>query len=50
METYSPAEELFNRRRRMVGLFVGPAIFLTLLMSFPSRSNPRLIAWRRSWR
>jgi sodium-dependent dicarboxylate transporter 2/3/5 len=31
METYSPAEELFNRRRRTAGLFLGPAVFLVLL-------------------
>jgi sodium-dependent dicarboxylate transporter 2/3/5 len=29
-ETYSPAEELFNRRRRTVGLFLGPLVFLVL--------------------
>jgi sodium-dependent dicarboxylate transporter 2/3/5 len=33
-ETYSPAEELFNRRRRTVGLFAGPAI-LVLLLALP---------------
>jgi sodium-dependent dicarboxylate transporter 2/3/5 len=32
-EVYSPAEELFNRRRRTVGLFLGPAILLILLMA-----------------
>ena len=32
IETYSPAEELFNRRRRTAGLFVGPALFLLLLL------------------
>jgi sodium-dependent dicarboxylate transporter 2/3/5 len=31
METYSPAEERFNRRRRTAGLFLGPAVFLILL-------------------
>lgn len=31
METYSPAEERFNARRRKVGLLVGPALFLLLL-------------------
>jgi sodium-dependent dicarboxylate transporter 2/3/5 len=30
-ETYSPAEELFNRRRRTVGLFLAPAVLLVLL-------------------
>jgi sodium-dependent dicarboxylate transporter 2/3/5 len=29
--TYSPAEELFNRRRRTAGLFAAPIVFLTLL-------------------
>ena len=32
VEVYSPAEERFNRRRRTAGLFVGPAIFLILLL------------------
>ncbi len=33
METYSPAEDRFNRRRRTVGVFLGPAIFLVLLVA-----------------
>jgi solute carrier family 13 (sodium-dependent dicarboxylate transporter), member 2/3/5 len=33
VEVYSPAEELFNRRRRTAGLFLGPAILLTLLLA-----------------
>jgi solute carrier family 13 (sodium-dependent dicarboxylate transporter), member 2/3/5 len=33
METYSPAEELFNRRRRTVGLLLGPAVLLALLVA-----------------
>ncbi len=33
METYSPAEELFNARRRTVGLIAGPLIFLILLVA-----------------
>ncbi|NOT27128.1 MAG: DASS family sodium-coupled anion symporter [Acidobacteria bacterium] len=33
METYSPAEELFNARRRTVGLIAGPLIFLALLVA-----------------
>jgi sodium-dependent dicarboxylate transporter 2/3/5 len=33
VEVYSPAEELFNRRRRTAGLFLGPAILLILLMA-----------------
>ena len=32
-EAYSPAEELFNRRRRTVGLFSGPLICALLLVS-----------------
>jgi sodium-dependent dicarboxylate transporter 2/3/5 len=31
-QTYSPAEELFNRRRRTAGLFLGPAVFLALFV------------------
>ena len=30
-EVYSPSEERFNRRRRTVGLFLAPAVFLLLL-------------------
>ena len=30
VETYSPAEEQFNARRRTVGLFLGPAVFLAV--------------------
>jgi sodium-dependent dicarboxylate transporter 2/3/5 len=33
VETYSPAEELFNARRRVVGWVLGPAIFLVLLVA-----------------
>ncbi len=33
MESYSPAEDLFNRRRRMFGLFAGPAILMILLIA-----------------
>jgi sodium-dependent dicarboxylate transporter 2/3/5 len=32
-ETYSPAEEQFNRRRRTSGLFLGPAVFLALILA-----------------
>jgi sodium-dependent dicarboxylate transporter 2/3/5 len=32
VETYSPAEELFNRRRRTAGLFLAPAAFLAILL------------------
>jgi solute carrier family 13 (sodium-dependent dicarboxylate transporter), member 2/3/5 len=31
VETFSPAEEQFNRRRRTAGLFAAPAVFLILL-------------------
>ena len=33
VEVYSPAEELFNRRRRTAGLFLGPSILLILLLA-----------------
>ena len=33
VETYSPAEEIFNRRRRTVGLFAGPLVFALLLVA-----------------
>jgi sodium-dependent dicarboxylate transporter 2/3/5 len=33
VEVYSPAEEQFNRRRRTIGLFAGPALFLILLLA-----------------
>src|SRR5262245_29895656 len=32
VETYSPAEEQFNRRRRTVGLVVAPLILVALLL------------------
>ena len=31
VETYSPAEERFNRRRRTAGLFLAPAVFVAAL-------------------
>ena len=31
-ESYSPAEELFNRQRRAVGLVAGPLLFLVILL------------------
>ena len=31
VDTYSPVEELFNRRRRTVGLIGGPLVLLVLL-------------------
>ena len=33
VETYSPAEEAFNNRRRTVGLFAGPIICIALLIA-----------------
>ena len=33
VETYSPAEESFNARRRTIGLFLGPIVFLILLFA-----------------
>jgi sodium-dependent dicarboxylate transporter 2/3/5 len=33
VETYSPAEEQFNRVRRTVGLVLGPALFIGLLLA-----------------
>ena len=33
VETYSPAEELFNARRRAVGLVLGPSLFLALIVA-----------------
>jgi solute carrier family 13 (sodium-dependent dicarboxylate transporter), member 2/3/5 len=32
VEVYSPAEELFNRRRRTVGLYLGPLTLIALLL------------------
>jgi sodium-dependent dicarboxylate transporter 2/3/5 len=31
-EVYSPAEEAFNRRRRTLGLFLAPSVFVVLLL------------------
>ena len=33
VEVYSPAEELFNRRRRTFGLFAGPVLLIVLLVA-----------------
>jgi sodium-dependent dicarboxylate transporter 2/3/5 len=33
VETFSPAEEQFNRRRRTVGLFLAPTIFVAVLFA-----------------
>ncbi len=40
VETYSPAEERFNRRRRTAGLFVAPAVLLLVqLLPLPGLSD-----------
>jgi len=40
VETYSPAEERFNRRRRTAGLVIGPVVFVGLLaLPTPSLSS-----------
>ena len=40
-ESYSPAEELFNRQRRTVGLVAGPLVFLIiLLLPTPNLGDP----------
>jgi sodium-dependent dicarboxylate transporter 2/3/5 len=33
VETYSPAEEQFNARRKTIGLFLGPAVLIALLVA-----------------
>ena len=33
VETYSPAEEQFNARRRSIGLFLGPAVMIAMLVA-----------------
>ena len=33
VETYSPAEEVFNTRRRTIGLFLGPLVFLVVFFA-----------------
>ena len=33
VETYSPAEEAFNNRRRTIGLFAGPLVCIALLLA-----------------
>jgi sodium-dependent dicarboxylate transporter 2/3/5 len=40
VETYSPAEERFNRRRRTVGLFLAPAVFLGILAAPAAGLSP----------
>jgi sodium-dependent dicarboxylate transporter 2/3/5 len=45
VEVYSPAEERFNRRRRTLGLFLGPAILLVLLIApLPLEPAPHRLA------
>ena len=45
VEVYSPAEELFNRRRRTAGLFLGPAVLLILLAApLPLEAVPHRLA------
>jgi sodium-dependent dicarboxylate transporter 2/3/5 len=33
LEAYSPAEEQFNSRRRAIGLWLGPSVFMALLLA-----------------
>ena len=40
VETYSPAEERFNARRRTIGLFLGPAVLIALLVAPLPISGP----------
>ncbi len=45
VEAYSPAEEMFNRRRRTAGLFLGPAVLLALLFApIPIADAPHRLA------
>ena len=45
VEVYSPAEELFNRRRRTFGLVAAPAIFLVLYLApLPLAAAPHKLA------
>ena len=45
VEVYSPAEELFNRRRRTAGLFLGPAVLVALLAApLPLEAAPHRLA------
>jgi sodium-dependent dicarboxylate transporter 2/3/5 len=41
VETYSPAEEQFNRRRRTAGLVLAPIVFLLLLLTPAGRLSPQ---------
>ena len=40
VEVYSPSEELFNRRRRTVGLVLGPLVLIVLLVTPLALSAP----------
>src|SRR5688572_1892813 len=40
VETYSPAEEAFNTRRRTIGLFLGPIVCVALLIAPLSLAAP----------
>jgi len=45
VEAYSPSEELFNRRRRTVGLVLGPIVLIALLAApTPLASAPHRLA------
>ena len=45
VEVYSPAEELFNRRRRTAGLFLGPVLLVVLLLApLPLADAPHKLA------
>ena len=45
VEAYSPSEELFNRRRRTVGLVLGPIVLIALLAApIPLASAPHRLA------
>ena len=50
VEVYSPAEELFNRRRRTVGLLLGPLVLIALLARAAAARAAGAPARRRSSR
>ena len=41
VETYSPAEEQFNNRRKTLGLFLGPLLLVTLIFAHRWAPDPR---------
>ncbi len=47
VETYSPAEEAFNYRRRTIGLFAGPIVCIALLLA-PLPLTARRTGWPQS--